>query len=199
MKPVEYTVVGKTRNLNCCDIALHGIGWLSIAAASEARIKLLCHTPNGEGQNLRTKPLLPYTVRKKGMVFSFYSNIILIFKLITMLFTVEHLNVNVLSSSYLDGRGVAYQGHVNKNMYESSRQKSPQFSRLFQQQNQSVYMWKSKIREKLRVDSKQLKENKRLDRLKSGILLGKFKKLAEKEEKLRLRQTENEKRLSENV
>ena len=59
-------------------------------------------------------------------------------------------------------------------------------------------MWKAKIREKLRVDSKQLKENKRLDRLKSGILLGKFKKLAEKEEKLRLQKTADEKRLSEN-
>ena len=70
MKPVEYTVVGKTRNLNSCDIALHGIGWFSVAAASEARVKLLCHTPYGEGQSLRETPLLPFTVRKKGkMVF----------------------------------------------------------------------------------------------------------------------------------
>lgn len=81
-------------------------------------------------------------------------------------------------------------------MYESSRHKAPQFARLFQQQNQQVYMWKAKIREKLRVDSKQLKENKRLDRLKSGILLGKFKKLAERED---LQQTSTENRLSENL
>ena len=60
-------------------------------------------------------------------------------------------------------------------------------------------MWKAKIREKLRVDSKQLKEDKRLDRLKSGILLGKFKKLAEREEKLKLQQSSNENRLSENL
>ena len=84
-------------------------------------------------------------------------------------------------------------------MYESSRHKAPQFARLFKQQNQQVYMWKAKIREKLRIDSKQLKEDKRLDRLKSGILLGKFKKLAEREEKLKLQQSSNENRLSENL
>ena len=82
-------------------------------------------------------------------------------------------------------------------MYESSRQRSPQFARLFKQQNEQVYRWKSKIREKLRLDSKQTKENKRIERLKSGVLLGKFRKLAEKEEKLRLLEGSNRERLSE--
>ncbi|XP_066929987.1 uncharacterized protein YqeH-like [Clytia hemisphaerica] len=162
LKPIKYTTVGQSRNTNCCDVALHGVGWLSISAATEGRVTFSVHTPNGEGQSMRRTPLLPFTVRKK------------------------------------EGRGVAYRGHVNRNMYSSSRQKSPQFTRLFQHQNQPVYEWKAKIREKIKFDRKQIKEEKRIDRLKSGVLLGKFKRLAEKEEQLRLREVEQQALLSEN-
>lgn len=95
------------------------------------------------------------------------------------------------------GRGVAYRGNVNMNMYGSSRQKSPQFTRLFQHQNQAVYRWKAKIREKAKFDKHLLKEEKRVERLKEGVLLGRMKELAEKEAEFGLLEEINQEKLTD--
>lgn len=60
-------MIGRNRNINACDLVLHGTGWLSIAAILEGRVNLVLSTPNGEGQSLRDTPLLPYSVRQKGL------------------------------------------------------------------------------------------------------------------------------------
>jgi len=97
----------------------------------------------------------------------------------------------------LAGRGVAYRGNVNMNMYGSSRQKSPQFTRLFQHQNQPVYQWKAKIREKAKFDKHLMKDEKRVERLKEGVLLGRMKKLAEKEAEFEFLEEVNKKKLTD--
>ena len=52
-------------NINACDIALHGVGWFSLASTNESRVQIKVHTPNGIGQQIRRDPLLPFTVRGK--------------------------------------------------------------------------------------------------------------------------------------
>jgi len=61
----EYEVIGCGRNANCCDLTLHGVGWLSVSTALHAKATLSLYTPRGEGQSLRLNPLLPYSVQKK--------------------------------------------------------------------------------------------------------------------------------------
>lgn len=66
LKEHEYTILGKGRNDNACDLVLHGIGWLSVASVWATKVSLALYTPNGEGQNLRRIPLLPFSVRRKS-------------------------------------------------------------------------------------------------------------------------------------
>ena len=161
LRKCEYTVVGKSRNTNACDLVIHGIGWLSIAAVWESRVCLALHTPNGEGQGLRLNPLLPYTVQKKL------------------------------------GRGLPYHGHLNRYMYGHTRKRSPQFIRVFQQQNDAVYSWQLKIKQKMKQERFQKKENERLHRIEHGIVLGRRKSLKDKEEKMRLMDEQNYAKLIE--
>lgn len=147
--PQEYTIVGNGLNKNACDIVLHGVGWLSIASVVQSKAKFVLRTPNGKGQSLREKPLLPYSVRKKA------------------------------------GRGVVYRGYVNNRMYGHSRKSSPQFVRVFQTQNDAVYSWKMKVKQKLKTEKYALKEEKRLKRLERGVILGKMKQLANKEKQFK--------------
>ncbi|XP_065649177.1 nitric oxide-associated protein 1 isoform X2 [Hydra vulgaris] len=63
--PKTYQVIGKNLNINACDLVLHGLGWLSVASVFNTKVELTLHTPNGIGQELREKPLLPFSVRSK--------------------------------------------------------------------------------------------------------------------------------------
>lgn len=64
----DYIFQGKNRNINACDLSIHGIGWMSFAAVSESSVHITLSTPNGEGQSFRDAPLLPYSVRSKGIL-----------------------------------------------------------------------------------------------------------------------------------
>ena len=75
-----------------------------------------------------------------------------------------------------------YRGHFNRRLYGHTRRRNPEFLQVFHEQNQPVYAWNKKIEEKLVHDRALLKEEKRLDRIEEGLVLGKWKALQEKEE-----------------
>ena len=84
----------------------------------------------------------------------------------------------------LAGRGKNYLGRTDSRLYGHARKNSPSFVRVFQQQNEPVYAWRKKIHQKMKVERLQRKEHIRLKRIEDGIVLGKWRALKEKEQKL---------------
>jgi len=84
------------------------------------------------------------------------------------------------------GRGISYLGRSNNKMYGHTRKLSPSFVRVFQQQNDPVYSWKTKIFQKQKQERFLGREEQRLERIESGVVLGKWRAIKENEERLKL-------------